>query len=97
MASKHDKVAARLARKEGTEYNKGQGADIQSSRRVIEVETLETVGDAGRQLQGYNKPVFAAGADQAATKAALKKYTGTTIGVMNASGKIVKRSMRKRK
>jgi len=95
--SKHDKVANRMAKKEGVKYNKGQGADIQSSRRAIEVETAQTVNDASRQLRGYRKPVYVAGTDDKAVKAALKKYEGTSIGVMRPSGKIVKRSRRSRK
>ena len=95
MARKHDEVARRLARKEGTEYNRGQGADVKGSKRAIEVETAGTVADASRQLQGYKKPVYVAGADQKATKIAQKKYKDTTIGVMNSKGKIVKSSTRK--
>jgi len=95
--SKHDKVANRIAKKENVKYNKGQGADIQSSRRAIEVETAKTVDDASRQLRGYRKPVYIAGTDDKAVKAALKKYKDTSIGVMRPSGKIVKRSRRGRK
>ena len=50
-----------------------------------------------RQLQGYNRPVYIAGADKAATDAALKATEGTTVGVMNSQGKVVKRSTRKSK
>ena len=53
--SKHDQVANKIAKQEGTEYNKGQGADVQSKRRAIEIETPQTIGDAARQLQGLNK------------------------------------------
>jgi hypothetical protein len=94
--SKHDQTAERLARKEGTEYNRGQGADIQGRRRVIEVETAATARDGLRQLQGHRKPVYIAGADAAATQAALDATEGTTVGVMNERGQIVKRSKRKR-
>lgn len=95
--SKHDRVARQIARKEGVEYNPGQGADIQSSRRAIEVETAGTISDASRQLQGYQKPVYVAGVDNKAVKAALEQYENTTIGVMRQSGKIVKPSSRGRK
>ena len=37
--SKHDQIANRIAKKEGTSYHGGPGADVQSSRRVIEVAT----------------------------------------------------------
>lgn len=94
MAKKHDEVAKRIAKKQGTTYNRGQGPDIQSSRRIIEVETAKTVSDAARQLAGHRKPVYVAGADAKATKKALQHYKGTTIGVMNSQGKVVKRSTR---
>ena len=56
-------------------------------RQVIEVETIDTINDDARQLQGYQRPVYVAGADDAATEAALEHYDGTTIGVMDPSGK----------
>ena len=95
--TKHDRVAERLAKKEGVEYNRGQGADIQSSRRAIEVESVNTIGDAARQLAGYQKPVYVAGTDAKATQKALQQYEGTTIGVIGSSGKTLKRSTRGRK
>ncbi len=95
--NKHDQVAKKIAKKEGVKYNKGQGADILSSRRAVEVETANTIGDAARQLAGYKKRVYVAGADAAATKKAVERYKGTTIGVMNSQGKIVKPSTRGRK
>lgn len=95
--SKHDRVAERLAKKEGVKYNRGQGADIQSSRRAIEVESVNTIGDAARQLAGYQKPVYVAGVDAKATQKALQQYEGTTIGVIGSSGKTLKRSTRRKK
>ena len=96
MASKHDETARRLARREGVDYNRGRGADVIGSRRVIEVETAATARDGLRQLQGHRKRVYLAGADAKATRAALKAAEGTTAGVMNSRGKIVKPSTRKR-
>lgn len=92
--SKHDRVAERLAKQQGVEYNPGQGADIQSHSRAIEVENPQTIGEAARQLAGYQKPVYVAGANPEATKKALEHYANTTIGVMNSQGKILKRSTR---
>ena len=94
--SKHDQTAERLAKKESTEYNRGQGA-VQGGRRVIEVETEATARDGLRQLQGYQKPVYIAGADEKATQAALEATKGTTVGVMNDKGRIVKPSSRKKR
>ena len=94
--SKHDQTAERLAKKERADYNRGQGADIQTARRAIEVETADTASDGLRQLQGHRKPVYIAGADAAAIQAALEATKGTTVGVMDEKGNIVKRSTRKR-
>ncbi len=97
MTSKHDRTARQLARKHKTDYNKGQGPDVNSSRLAIEVETANTVRDGLRQLQGFRKPVYIAGADVDTTKKALHAAKGTTVGVMRPDGKIVKRSTRKKK
>lgn len=94
--TKHDKTAELIAEKEGTSYNKGPGPDIKTPRQVTEVETSKTIKDAARQLQGYKRPVYVAGAGDAATQAALKHYKGSTIGVKDSSGKILKSSSRKR-
>lgn len=97
MAGKHDDVAKRIAKKQGTTYNRGQGPDVGNSQRVVGVETTSTVGDAARQLAGYKKPVYVAGANAEATKKALQHYKDTTIGVMNSRGQILKRSTRGQK
>ena len=96
MPTKHDETARRIAEKKGVSYNQGQGPDIQTPRQTIEVETIGTIADAGRQLQGHRGSVYVAGADAKATEAALEHYDGTTIGVMDASGQILKRSTRKK-
>lgn len=95
MTTNHDKTAKRLADKEGVDYNRGQGPDVNSRRRAIEVETAETVSDGLRQLQGFKKPVYIAGTNEEATMAALKATEGTTVGVMNSQGEIVKSSSRR--
>lgn len=95
--SKHDKVAGNLAKREGTKYNKGPGADIKGRRRIIEVERPETISDAARQLAGYRKPVYVAPTNPKAVPKAVKRYQNTTIGVMRPSGKIAKPSTRGRK
>ena len=43
-----------------------------TSRQVIEVETEGTVSDGLRQLRGFRRPVYIAGADEAATRTALE-------------------------
>ena len=96
METKHDVTAERIADAKGTTYNQGQGPDIKTPRQVIEVETAKTIPDAARQLQGYRGPVYVAGVDHASTQAAMEHYDDTTIGVMDSSGKILKRSTRKK-
>ena len=93
----HNIAAKRIARKYNTEYNEGRGPDINTPSVTIEVETPETVKDGIRQLQGFRKPVYIAGSNQQAVEAALAATDGTTIGVMDAQGNIVKKSTRKRK
>ncbi len=95
MVTKHDKTAQSIADKKGADYNKGPGPDIKTSRQTIEVETPNTIGDAGRQLRGHKGPVYVAVTDDKAIPKALDRYEDTTIGVMDSSGKIRKRSTRK--
>ena len=85
MASKHDETASRIARQRGADYNRGQGPDIKTPNMAIEVETENTVGDAARQLKGFKRPVYVAGATKKATEKALQKYDKSTIGVMDQS------------
>ena len=90
----HKATANRLAHKHKTEYNQGQGPDIKTPKITIEVETPESVPDAGRQLRGYQGPVYVAGTNQEAVDRALDRYEDSTIGVMDKQGKIIKRSSR---
>ena len=90
----HRITANRLAKKFKTTYNEGAGADIKTDNIAIEIETPETVSDASRQLQGHKKPVYVAGTNKDAVKKALERYEGTTIGVMDNQGKIIKKSSR---
>ena len=83
--------------KKGVQYNRGPGPDVITSRQAIEVETKGTVRDGLRQLQGYRKPVYIAGADRPTTERAVEVTQGTTVGVMDPHGRILKRSTRIRK
>jgi len=90
----HRSTAKRLAKKFGTEYNMGQGADINAQDVAIEVETPGTVKGGLKQLQGHQKQVYIAGTNQKAVERALERTKGTTVGVMDNQGKIVKKSTR---
>lgn len=94
MDTLHDATVKRIARKFGVEYNRGQGPDIETPQLAIEVETNDTVREAYRQLQGFDKPVYIAGANLYATVSALVYTFRTTIGVMDPDGNIWKESSR---
>lgn len=96
MGSQHDKVAKRIAKKVGGDYNPGKGADVVTRKVAVEVETEDTIGDAKRQLQGHRKPSYVAVTTKRAVRKAVEQYKDTTIGVMGPDGKIIKRSSRKR-
>ncbi len=96
MSTKHDETAKFIAAQKGVSYNQGPGPDIRTPRQIIEVETADTITNAAQQLRGYRGPVYVVGVDAKATEAALEHYKETTIGVMDASGKILKPSTRKR-
>ena len=90
--SKHDEIANRIAKKEGTEYNQGQGPDIRTSRRIIEVATHEgDLKDSIRQLQDFRKPRYIA-TKSTMLKQARQMTQGTKIGVMGPTGRIAKRA-----
>lgn len=91
----HKTTSNRIAKKFKSEYNDGKGVDIKSQKATVEVETLETVSDAPSQLRGHRGPVYIAGTNKEAVEKALEVTQGTTIGVMDNQGKVVKRSTRK--
>ena len=90
----HKITANRLADMHNTEYNQGQGPDIKTKNITIEVETPESVADAGRQLSGHRGRVYVAGTNKEAVESALERYGDSTIGVMDNQGKIIKPSSR---
>ena len=90
----HKTTANRLAALYDAEYHQGPGADIKAEGITIEVETPESVADAGRQLSGHRGPVYVAGTNKEAVEQALDRYGNSTIGVMDNQGNIVKRSTR---
>ena len=92
----HKTTANRKAKKMNTKYNNGKGVDINSTNATIEVETSETVADAPRQLRGHRGPAYIAGTNKEAVNKAMETTKGTTVGVMDNQGNIVKPSTRKR-
>ena len=92
----HKTTSNRIAKKFNTSYNNGKGVDIKSTQATVEVETPDTIGDAPGQLRGHRGPAYIAGTNKAAVEKALETTKGTTIGVMDNQGNIVKKSTRKK-
>ena len=92
----HKITANRIAKKTNTEYNDRKGVDIKSTNATIEVETQETVADALGQLRGHRGPAYIAGTNKEAVNKAMETTKGTTVGVMDNQGNIIKPSTRKR-
>ena len=92
----HETAANRIAMRYHSEYNKGPGVDIKTDQIAVEVETLGSVSDGIRQLQGHRGPAYIGGANQATVQEAIDKTKGTTVGVMDNKGNILKPSSRKR-
>ena len=93
----HKTAANRIAKKLNTQYNDAEGVDIVTNNIAVEVETESTVKSGIRQLQGHKKPSYIAGANKTTVKKALEATEGTTIGVMDNQGNIIKKSSRRKK
>ena len=87
----HKTAANRLAAQHDAEYNQGPGVDIKADHVTIEVETPETVADAGRQLRGCRGPVYVAGTNNEAVERALDR--GEPRGGMTAPSRCIPRSL----
>ena len=92
----HKATANRIAKKLNADYNSGKGVDIRSNAKTVEVETPGTVGGALGQLRGHRGPAYIAGTNKTAVEKALEATKGTTVGVMDNQGNIVKSSSRKK-
>ncbi len=92
--SKHDKVAEKIAKARGTKYEPTEGPDVNTPKYAVEVEINKNKLSEGiKQLQGFKKPVYL-GVPNDILNEALDRTEGTTVGVMNEKGKILKRSTR---
>lgn len=91
----HKTTVNRLSKMFGTKPQE-KGADIQTNNLVIEVETEKTINEGISQLQGYKKRVYIAGVNKETVEQALDATKGTTVGVMDNQGNIVKKSTRKK-
>ena len=92
----HKATVNRIVQRYGGEYNPEKGADVKAPFvGTVEVETEKSVGEAPTQLQGYRGPVYIAGTNKEAVEKAREVTKGTTIGVMDNKGNIVKSSSRR--
>lgn len=93
--SRHDEISKKLAIKFNTEYKSDKGIDLVLPKRVIEVETKKTgIYQGISQVQRSNKARYLA-VNKINIKNALEATKNTGIGVMNESGRILKRASRK--
>jgi len=95
--TRHDQIAARLAKKFGTEYKSDKGIDLVTPTRVIEVEAHEESLDQGVGQVVRSKKARYLAVPKDIERAAVERTEGTGIGVMSATGRIVKKASRKRK
>ena len=94
--SKHDEIANKLAKKFKTEYKPDKGIDLVTEDKVIEVETKKS-----SLFQGIGQVVKSQKARYLAVnkvniKNALETTKGTGVGVMNETGRIIKKASRKK-
>jgi translation initiation factor 1 (eIF-1/SUI1) len=92
----HKITVSKIAKKLNASCSSGKGVDIVTPELAIEVETPGTVKEGIRQLQGFRKPVYIAGSSRQTVAEAIEKTEGTTIGVMDSNGEIIKPSTRKK-
>ena len=88
----HTATANRIARRYGCSVNVDGSPDIQAAELVVEVETSATVRKAIQRLQNFDRPAFVAVTNKEAILEALRYAQGTTVGVMDPHGEIVKQS-----
>jgi hypothetical protein len=88
--TKHDKIAERIARKLGAEYNPKKGPDVITAREVDEVElNRNNLKEGMSQVRGYRQLKYIV-VPKAIEEEAIEATKGTKIGVRNEAGKIIK-------
>jgi hypothetical protein len=94
MANIHDQIANKLAKKFGTDYKSDKGIDLVLPNRVIEVETKKAGIEQGiKQVEKSDRARYLA-VNKINVDNALSATQGTGIGVMNQTGRIVKKAGR---
>jgi len=94
--SKHDEIANKLAKKFNTEYKSDKGIDLVTPEKVIEVETKKSSLSQGiSQVIKSQKARYLA-VNKVNINNALEATKNTGIGVMNETGRIMKKASRKK-
>jgi len=94
--SKHDEIANKLAKKFNTEYKSDKGIDLVTPEKVIEVETKKSSLSQGiSQVIKSQKARYLA-VNKININNALEATKNTGIGVMNETGRIMKKASRKK-
>jgi len=88
----HTATANRIARRYGGTASVDGSPDIQTADLVVEVETSATVRKTVQRLQNSDRPTFVAVTNKEAILEALRYAQGTTVGVMDPHGDIIKQS-----
>ena len=89
----HTATAHRVAKLLKTEFNEGEGFDIQTASVTVEVETTATMLDAAARLVNLPGDVYIAMTNKDGVKEALRATEGTRIGIMDPAGNIVRDSL----
>jgi hypothetical protein len=89
----HTATAHRIAKLFETEFNEGEGFDIQTPLATVEVETTATMMDAAARLVQLPGNVYIAMTNKDGVKDALRATQGTRIGIMDPLGNIVRPSL----
>lgn len=93
MASRAS-IARALAAKYGVAWNRGHGPDIRTEDIIINIENVRTLDTACGRLRGFRGPVYVACANDQDIADAEYWTEGSTVGIMDARGKILKKSTR---
>jgi len=95
--SLHDKIAEKLAKKFKTKYKSDKGIDLVLPDKVIEVETKKSgIYQGIKQIEKSSKARYLV-INKINIKNALEATENTGIGIMNETGRIIKKASRKRK
>ncbi len=88
----HTATAHRVARRFQTEFNEGDGFDIQTDDIIVEVETTATMFDSATRLAEQKGPIYIALTNKDGVADALRAISNLRVGIMDAHGNIVRES-----